>query len=59
MKEAFQPSSNKGMNSRNSHLKLNHLLRRTSVGQKGLSYLGTVELQNLKDKYFFKSLNIK
>ena len=49
MKEAFQPSSNKGMNSRNSHLKLNHLLRRTSVGQKGLSYLGTVELQNLKE----------
>ena len=30
MNEAFQPLSNKGMNSPNSHFKLNYLLQRIS-----------------------------
>ena len=40
MNEVFRPAENMRINTRNSFLKLNHPFRKTSTGQKGLSYIG-------------------
>ena len=40
MNEVFGPTENMRINTRNSFLKLNHPFRKTSTGQKGLSYIG-------------------
>ena len=38
--EGFRPTENMRINTRNSFLKLNRPFRKTSTGQKGLSYIG-------------------
>ena len=40
MIEVFRPAENMRINARNNFLKLNHPFRKTSTGQKGLSYSG-------------------
>ena len=40
MNKVFRPALNMRINTRNSFLKLNHPFRKTSTGQKGLSYIG-------------------
>ena len=40
MNEVFRPAENMRINTRNSFLKLNHPFPKTSIGQKGLSYIG-------------------
>ena len=40
MNEVFRPTENMRINTRNRFLKLNHPFRKTSTGQKGLSYIG-------------------
>ena len=40
MNEVFRPAGNMRINTRNSFLKLNHPFRKTSTGQKSLSYIG-------------------
>ena len=40
MNEVFWPAENMRIKTRNSFLKLNHSFRKTSTGQKGLSYIG-------------------
>ena len=40
MNEVFRPAENMRINTRNSILKLNHPFRKTSIGQRGLSYIG-------------------
>ena len=40
MNEVLRPAENIRINLRNSFLKLNHLFRKTSTGEKGLSYIG-------------------
>ena len=40
MNVVFRPAENMRINTRNSFLKLNHPFRKTSTGQKGLSYIG-------------------
>ena len=40
MNEGFRPAENMRINARVGFLKLNHPLRKTSTGQKGLSYIG-------------------
>ena len=40
MNEVFRPAENMRINSKNNFLKLNHPFRKTSTGQKGLSYFG-------------------
>ena len=42
MNEVFSPAENMRINTRNNFLKLNHPFRKTSTGQKGLSYIGPV-----------------
>ena len=40
MNEVFRPAENMRINTRNSFLKLNHPFPKTSIKQKGLSYIG-------------------
>ena len=40
MNEVFRPDENMRINRRNNFRKLNHPFRKTSTGQKGLSYIG-------------------
>ena len=40
MNEVFRPAEKMRINTRNSFLKINHPFRKTSTGEKGLSYIG-------------------
>ena len=57
MNDVFGPAENMRINTRNSFLKLNHPLRKTSTRQKGLSYIGPA-IWNRIPKMFKKTRNL-
>ena len=57
MNEGFRPAENMRINARVGFLKLNHPLRKTSTGQKGLSYIGPA-IWNRIPEIFKKTRNL-
>ena len=57
MHEVFRSAENMRINMRNSFLKLNHPFRKTSTGQKGLSYIGPT-IWNRIPEIFKKTKNL-
>ena len=57
MNKVFRPAENMRINRRNSFLKLNHPFRKTSTGQKGLSYIGPA-IWNKIPEIFKKTRNL-
>ena len=58
MNEVFRPAENMRIYTRNSFFKLNRPFRKTSTGQKGLSYIGPA-IWNRITEIFKKTSNMK
>ena len=57
MNEVFRSAENMRINTRNTSLKLNHPFRKTSTGQKGLSYIGHA-IRNIIPEIIKKTRNL-